>query len=249
MKIGIIGCGWLGFRLAKHLSSKNNKIYVTTTSVEKITELNSLFHSFLINFDNFETKKWEILSELDVIIITIPFAKHLEDDFLKNRLKNLQCFISEFKNQLFFTSSVGIYPSIDAEVDEKFPIGSLQSELFFSENLIKKHFPQVNLLRLGGLMGDNRIFSNYKVTNVHQVVNHVHYQDVCLAIETMILQKTHAKTYNIVAPLHPTKQEIINYQKGTNTALTEPPSGKIVSSKKMENELNFQFSFPNPIYF
>lgn len=248
MKIGIIGCGWLGIRLAKHLSL-NNEIYVTTTSIEKVSELNSYFHSFCINFDYLKPEKWEILSQLDVIIITIPFGKLLKQNFLENRLKNLQYFIKDFKNQLFFTSSIGIYPSISAEFDEKTPSELLQPELFFVENFLKNYFPQTNILRLGGLMGDNRIFSKYTVTDFHYVVNHVHYQDVCLAIEKMIAQKIHSQTYNIVAPKHPTKQEIINRQKGLNIALTEFPSGKIISAKKLENELNFEFSLPNPIDF
>ncbi|MDO5105285.1 epimerase [Capnocytophaga sp.] len=248
MKIGIIGCGWLGFRLAKQLSA-NNELFVTTTSVKKLTDFPSYFHSFLINFNDSSVKEWETLQNLDSIIISIPFGRQLAFNFLEQRLKNLQKFIKTFKKQLFFTGSVGIYPSVNTEIDENFPSSALQPNLLFVENFLKIAFPQINILRLGGLMGGNRVFSNYAVSDLHQMVNHVHYQDVCLAIEKMIVQNTTSKTYNIVAPQHPTKQEIINYQKNINIALTTNPSGKIVSSKKLENELDFTFSFPNPVYF
>lgn len=248
MKIGIIGCGWLGFRLAKHLSS-GNVIYTTSTTSEKVIDLGSYFHSFLVDFDRFELIRWNVLSDLDVIIITVPFKKQIDRILLDNRLKNIRNFIDGFEKQLFFTSSVGIYPAINAEIDEDFPSDSLQPTLLSVEKFFKSYFPQVTILRLGGLMGDNRIFSKYTVTDFHHAVNHVHYQDVCLAIETMIARKIHSQTYNIVAPKHPTKQEIINHQKGLNIALIESPSGKIVSAKKLENELNFEFSLPNPIDF
>ncbi|MDO4229747.1 MAG: epimerase [Capnocytophaga sp.] len=250
MKIGIIGGGWLGTRLGTHLASYHS-IYATTTSQEKQKELEkSYFHSFLVDFDKFNNQKWEILAELDCIIITIPFGKHLSKPIFENRLKNLCFFIENFKKQLFFTSSVGIYPQINAEIDETCPPTLLQNELLQSENFLKKNFPQLNILRLGGLMGDNRIFSKYNVSETHLVVNHVHYQDICFIIEKMITLNLHSKIYNIVAPQHPTKQQVINFQKRISCQDTNiSPQGKIVSSQKVINELGYTFVHPNPILF
>ncbi|CEN37150.1 hypothetical protein CCYN2B_40024 [Capnocytophaga cynodegmi] len=56
MKIGIIGCGWLGFRLANHLKT-NNTIYTTTRNTDKNKFLSTYFHSFIIDFDDSEVKK------------------------------------------------------------------------------------------------------------------------------------------------------------------------------------------------
>ena len=39
-KIGIIGCGWLGFALAKKLISENYQVKGSTTSIEKIEKFN-----------------------------------------------------------------------------------------------------------------------------------------------------------------------------------------------------------------
>ncbi|MDO4782645.1 MAG: epimerase [Capnocytophaga felis] len=248
MKIGIIGCGWLGFRLAKHLN-ENNTIYTTTRNIDKHTSLGTYFHSFLIDFDNFEAKRWEILSNLDCIIITIPFGRHLDNNILEKRLKNIEFFIQNFKKQLFFTSSIGIYPQSDIKIDENLPSTLLESKLFFVESFLKSKFPQINILRLGGLMGDDRILSKYKISEPNQVANHIHYQDVCLIIEKMISLNLQSKLYNVVAPEHPIKQEIIDYQKGTKTKPKEKPYGKIVLSKKIETELDYNFLYPNPVYF
>ncbi|CEN35333.1 Rossmann-fold NAD(P)-binding domain-containing protein [Capnocytophaga cynodegmi] len=248
MKIGIIGCGWLGFRLANHLKT-NNTIYTTTRSTDKNKFLSSYFHSFIIDFDDSEVKKWEILTELDCIIIAIPFGRHLDSNILNKRLKNICIFIENFEKQLFFTSSVGIYPQINAEINEDFPCELLDSKLLYVENFLKNQFPQTNILRLGGLMGDNHIFSKYNVSETSQIVNHIHYQDICLIIEKMISLNLQSKLYNVVAPKHPTKQEIINHQKGTKIAIDRTPSGKIVLSDRLKTELSYQFLYPNPIYF
>ncbi|MFK8281829.1 Rossmann-fold NAD(P)-binding domain-containing protein [Capnocytophaga cynodegmi] len=248
MKIGIIGCGWLGSRLANHLKT-NNTIYTTTRSSDKNKFLSTYFHSFIIDFDDSEVKKLEILTELDCIIIAIPFGRHLDSNILNKRLKNICIFIENFEKQLFFTSSVGIYPQINTEVNEDFPCELLDSKLLSVENFLKNQFPQTNILRLGGLMGDDRIFSKYNVSETSQVVNHIHYQDICLIIEKMISLNLQSKLYNVVAPKHPTKQEIINHQKGTKISIDRTPSGKIVLSDRLKTELNYQFLYPNPIYF
>ncbi|WP_052456928.1 hypothetical protein [Capnocytophaga cynodegmi] len=147
------------------------------------------------------------------------------------------------------TSSVGIYPQINQEINENFPCELLDSKLLYVENFLKNQFPQTNILRLGGLMGDDRIFSRYNVSETSQVVNHIHYQDICLIIEKMISLNLQSKLYNVAAPKHPTKQEIINHQKGTKIAIDKTPSGKIVLSDRLKTELNYQFLYPNPIYF
>lgn len=246
MNIGIIGCGWLGKRLLNHLSAEH-RVYVTLRNKKKLLQ-NNYFICTEVDFDDSPPKKWNFLSELDCIIITIPFGRHLSLENIKNRLKNISIFIKNFDKQLFFTSSVGIYPSINTIIDEYFPEIDLQPELYLVENHFRNTFPQVNILRLGGLMGDNRYLSKYAIPEPHQMVNHIHYEDVCLCAEKMITLKVQAKTYNLVAPQHPTKQAVINHQKGVDTML-ESGYGKIISSEKIINELDYNFLHPNPIFF
>ena len=76
-KLGIIGCGWLGTHIAERLSDRY-EIFVTTTTESKIGTLESKgFHTTLMNFSDtldFQIKEWDIASDLDAIIICIPFS-------------------------------------------------------------------------------------------------------------------------------------------------------------------------------
>lgn len=250
-KIGIIGCGWLGLHIAKHLAPKN-KIYATTTSERKKTELIAMeLYSIAIQFWDYEVfqeyKSWKVLNNLDSIIITVPFSKRTSTKLLQNRFENISLFIDGFKKQLFLMSSIGIYPQIQMKISEKtLSEEHLNPSILFVERFIKEKFPQVNILRLGGLMGGDRIFSNYKTSNLNQVVNHIHYKDICLVIEKMINENVHSKIYNVVAPRHPTKQEIIDYQKGVSTTNDNQEYGRIILSDLLQKDLNYLYLHPDP---
>ncbi|MDO5606873.1 MAG: epimerase [Capnocytophaga sp.] len=248
--IGIIGCGWLGIQLAKRLSPEYN-IYTTTTSERKKIDLTTMgYNPIVMQFDDSKicetNKKWEFLEQLDVIIITVPFSKQATTETLQNRFENICLFIENFKNQLFLTSSIGIYPQVQMQISEKtIEEKLLNPSILFVEKRMKEAFPQINILRLGGLMGGNRIFSNYEISTPNQIVNHVHYEDCCLIIKKMIAENIHSKIYNVVAPLHPTKQEIINYQKGI-TITDIQGNGREIISDLLQNELNYTYLHPNP---
>lgn len=253
-KIGIIGCGWLGLHLAKYLSP-NYKIFTTTTSDKKKDELTEMgFQSIAIQFCDDEilqeNRSWEFLNGLDIIIITVPFSKRTNIKSLEHRFENISLFIKGFKKQIFLMSSIGIYPQVEIEMNEEnVNTELLEPNIYFVEELMKKNFAQLNILRLGGLMGGTRIFSNYHVTNTNQIVNHVHFLDICIVIEKMINQNSERKTYNVVAPLHPTKQEIINCQKGIDKDFLTTDSGRKINSDILIRELNYQFKYPDPILF
>ena len=249
-KIGIIGCGWLGIRLAEKLVL-NNTVYTTTTSEEKLQLLQSKgLNPSVINFSEIQSHEafaeWEDTEPFSVLIITVPlFSKRVAESIIETRIENLLAFVGNFKEQIFLMSSTGVYPDVDRALTE----ADLPYENVLSEFRLKNQCPQLNILRLAGLMGDNRQLSNYKVSNPEAPVNHVHYADVCATIELMISQQLHDKLYNIVAPNHPSKTDVINTQTGTGSAQLQHTEGRIISSQKMIAELNYTFKYPDPRYF
>ncbi|MEY8761395.1 hypothetical protein [Chryseobacterium tongliaoense] len=250
-KAGIIGYGWLGSRIAERLSD-NYKIYTTTTSPDKVDLIhNKGFQSTLVNFndngsDNMPNR-WDVVTDLDVLIITIPFSeKRSGVDAIRNKFQKLVSFIGDFNGQIFLMSSTGVYPDIPVDFVED----DLSSEKVLTESLAKNKYDQINILRLGGLMGDGRILKNFKVSNPHAVVNHIHYSDICSVILRMIEKQLHSKLYNVVAPLHPTKQEVLDIQNNITFIQNKvSEKNRTISPLKMISELEFDFQYPDPGYF
>lgn len=254
-KIGIIGCGWLGLHIAEYFKPKN-VIYTTTRTFQKRKRLITLgYNPTIMNLSHKENKQfktWDILNSLDTIIITVPFSKHSKLELIKNQFVNLISFIKNYDRQLFLMSSIGIYPQSEIMILENtFNETDLDVNILSIEKLIKSNFNQVNILRLGGLMGGDRIFSNYvkPSSDTSKIANHIHFKDISQIIDRIISEKVHSKIYNVVAPIHPTKQEIINYQKKKNIIVEKRTNNRIVLSDKLINELGYSFQYPNPIKF
>ncbi|MCP1250969.1 MULTISPECIES: Rossmann-fold NAD(P)-binding domain-containing protein [Elizabethkingia] len=246
-KLAIIGYGWLGKRLADYFSD-NYTIYTVNRS--DCSESNYIH--FTIDFDSDEEYQTNSdINNSDVIIICLPFSQRTELEILIHRFNNIEKYIGLYKGSVFLTSSTGIYPQEQKLIDETtYPDSELSSNMVYVENMIKKSFPQVNILRLGGLMGDNRQLKNYKISNPEQAVNHIHYYDVCRIIETIINNHISSETFNIVAPQHPIKAEVIGIQnKQVSKHISETTQQRIISSEKSEKLLNFIYKKPDPRLF
>ena len=247
--LGIIGCGWLGSHIAERLKNQY-KIFTTTTTEAKVQEFeNRDFHTTIVSFPdeiNPEMKAWEVVEELDSIIMTIPFSgtrgKRIS---MKERQKNLLTFLGDFKGQMFLMSSTGVYPQTENDFKED----DLSPENVESENFVLEKFPQTNILRLAGLMGDNRLLMNYNISNLDQLVNHIHYADICSVVEKMLAENSQSKVYNLVAPIHPNKEEVISAQKDLPFSGERTSVGRTISAEKLMKELDFEFQYPDPRYF
>ena len=246
-KLAIIGYGWLGKRLADYFSD-NYTIY----TVNRRDNSESNYIHLTIDFDSDEEYQTNSdINNSDVIIISLPFSQRTELEILIRRFNNIEKYIGMYKGSVFLTSSTGIYPQEQKLIDETtYPDSELSSNMVYVENMIKKSFPQANILRLGGLMGDNRQLKNYKISNPEQAVNHIHYYDVCRIIETIINNHISSETFNIVAPQHPIKAEVISIQnKQVNKHISETTQQRIISSEKSEKLLNFIYEKPDPRLF
>lgn len=248
-KLGIIGCGWLGRKLAAQVVDRFH-LYVTARSQSSVASLETLgCHATPVSFSE-ETEEdldmWSIVSQLDVLVVSVPFSiKRASADAYKYKMKNLFRFIGSFKGQLFFTSSTGVYP----QAIERYAEMDLSPTENTWERQIKEQYPQVNILRLAGLMGEDRLLKNYNVRSLDAPVNHVHPMDVCNAIMKMIEAGTQEALYNVVAPMHPSKQQVIDAQLGKEVSDLPVSEGRIIESFKIVDELGFTFRYPDPARF
>ena len=247
--LGIIGYGWLGNHIAERLSNRYN-IFATTTTPSKAQDLNAKgYQATLVSFPDeldSEMKPWEVAKDLDAIIISVPFSGLRGAQIpMNDKRQNLLNFLGDYKGQLFLLSSTGVYP----ETEQDFTEDDKPAQGVESESFILEKFPQTNILRLAGLMGDQRLLKNYNISNLDLLVNHIHYADICSAVEKMLDNNSESQVYNIVAPIHPNKEEVINAQKGLSYSGERTTKGRTISPAKLISDFDFEFQYPDPRYF
>ncbi len=242
MKKGlIIGKGWLGSRLEKYLEKQ--------FLIETTKRISDAENCFSIDFDHYKSEK--IKHNHDFVIVTIPFGRRNNLEDLQKRFQHLIDFLDDYNNQLILLSSTA--PENNEIISENsIETFYLNNPYYSIENQLKEKFNQLIILRLGGLMGDDRFLSKYidlYSQNLSQMVNHIHYLDICQVIENLINSNKNSSIYNVVAPKHPTKEEVLEYQLNKEIISATNREGKIISSQKIQDEFNYEFLYPNPVYF
>lgn len=250
-KISILGAGWLGLSLAKELQSHGYDVLGTYRSSGRKVELFELnIPSVYANLDT-DTLPEEIFMS-DVLCVFIPPSK--SEDYMANMEKILKHPGINRIKQIIFTSSISVYANTAEPKTEKSPLDEnnqvAQAEKLFLQN------PHTCILRLAGLMGEDRYLAKYykkEVPKALTVVNHVHKEDV-IAILLKAIETETKGVFNVCAPLHPTREDIITHQCNT-LLLTQPDYEQkasrkgIISTKKLEETLAYMYKHPNPIYF
>jgi len=223
MKIGIIGCGWLGKPLAKHL---------------RLTHQVSCFSR-----EHTPNEFWD--NELFIIAIST------KDNYLSS-IKNFLSHINP-KASIILMSSTSVYKEFDEEVNEETKISqtSLQTE---AEELVLQNRSHVLILRLGGLMGEDRIAGKWKSisTFTDSPVNYIHQEDILHIVAKLIHQEIKTGIYNLVAPLHPLRSEVHKKNSedfGFELGKFEGLSHRIVNGDKIFQTLDYKFKHPNPLEF
>ena len=262
LKISILGCGWLGFPLAKALLEKNCSIKGSTTSPGKIRKLENLgIEAFLIELsENAVTGNIEaFLADSDVVIIDIPpkLRGEAKENFVA-KIKHLIPFIEKANvNKVLFVSSTAVYPDNNAVVtEETMPNPATESgiQLLASETLLQSNNNfQTTVLRFGGLIGEDRhpaksLAGKTNLANPDGPINVIHLTD-CIGIIIKIIQTNRwNETFNAVAPFHPTREEYYT-EKAIQFNLPLPQFdhsnssvGKTIDSSKAIQMLNYRFS-------
>ncbi|WP_175402717.1 Rossmann-fold NAD(P)-binding domain-containing protein [Mangrovivirga cuniculi] len=260
--VAIAGCGWTGLPLGKKLSIDNYQVKGSVRHDEKITILNNAgITPYLMNLPDEVNKRF--FTENDFLVISIPAGTKsgkgkLYLESIREIIKQLK-LLSPGLSKVILLSSIGIYPHDEGQwtEDSGFELESdKQNIIRTAEKLIQENFENNLILRLGGLMGYDRYLAKYylkkDILDIDPTpVNYVHRDDV---IDVVIegIQKDHRGIYNVVAPEHPPKYEVIQ-NSAHSKSVKLPPSGKkltpesrTISGKKLMNEWDFGFKYPDP---
>lgn len=259
-KVLILGCGWVGEEVALHLLGKGYEVYASTTTIEKSERFLKMgISSFIHDFDLGSEPKvvWPLV--FDYVLTSVPASTRITLSGIEKRFSNLYTYLTKlhFKKHIYL-SSIGVYPNRDSVFREEYA-GELVSELRLAETKLST-LKNTVVYRLGGLFGKSRVFARYFVEKVcttgEEFANFVHLDDVVNLISIGFEKDLKSNLYNIVAPLHPTKKEVIlasakKYKYATPSAwdTSTKASQKLVDGSKIIEELSYHFVRPNPVNF
>ncbi|MFA7272393.1 MAG: hypothetical protein WC044_00910 [Crocinitomicaceae bacterium] len=213
-KIGVISLGWLGSRLAEHLSQRGAQVWGTSRDSEKMTE-QSLDRAVEVVYWNQEeglSSDLQVkLRAVDLLILNLPPSVFQNGNYAAGLLQFLP-FISS-KANVIFTSSTGVYPSniTDAREDYEFANGDMNRLLEAELALRQACGKRLTILRLAGLIGEDRHPVHYLVKkevneNPEGKVNLIHRKDIIQIIDRIIERDFWGEILNVCHPDHPSRK-------------------------------------------
>jgi nucleoside-diphosphate-sugar epimerase len=216
-----MGCGWLGFPLAKFLVEKGYSVRGTTTDKNKVPHLEaSGIEPYLISLEENEIKGpvKSFLNGMEAIVINIPPG--LRGGENSNYVQKIKMLHEQIRplgvRKVIFVSSTSVYGAVSGNVTEEtppMPASESGRQLLQVEDLFSKDENlKSTIVRFGGLIGPERhpvrFLSGRKgLKNGHHPVNLIHLED-CLSLLITILEKDWwGCIFNGVFPEHPLKQD------------------------------------------
>lgn len=268
-KIAIVGLGWVGLPLARHLVSAGYEVIGSTTSAAKLAQIRS---------EGIEVIQFELapfpcgegfaaLFKADILVVMIPpRSRSQEAEFYLEQLKFLRDLINQSPiQQVLFVSSTGIYPDLVRELpyDETFDLSIKNAGnpilLKAEQRMDIERMFQLTHLRFGGLMGADRMpgkyFAGKEQVAGHTRVNFIHQQDAVSMLAWIIEKGLWDQVYNGVAPVHALRKEI--YERNhleygmllpASYQIATSKLDRLISSQKI-SETGFEFVYPDPLDF
>lgn len=232
-QISILGCGWLGFPLAKSLLQNRYSIKGSTTSLKKIPVLE---HAGIVPFsiqlleDKIVGEMASFLENSEILIIDIPpklrgdsldTSRGCSKAFVK-KIQHLIPFIEKaLVKKVIFVSSTSVYADENVTLtEESIPNPDTESgkQLVEVEQLLQSNEKfETTVIRFGGLIGSDRhpikfLSGKTNIENSDAPINLIHQED-CIGIIIKILSEAQNEnfswneTFNAVAPFHPSRKE------------------------------------------
>ncbi|CAM1374672.1 SDR family oxidoreductase [Tenacibaculum xiamenense] len=264
-QISILGCGWLGFPLAKHLISKGYKIKGSSTTVSKklmLAEAGIQPYIFKLGEDNNQEIYDNFLSESEVIVINFPPRRI--PDIINIYQEQIRSILPHIKNyqKVIFVSSTSVYQNtndwVTETIDNK-PEKDSGKAVLAVENLLKSHSKEnLTVLRLAGLIGYDRVPGRFlankkEVANGQAPINVIHQDDCIGLIDAILKHNSWGEIINGCADNHPLREEF--YTLAAKKANLTPPEFKkseTIQFKKISNTkskalLNYNYKYPDPL--
>ena len=259
-RIGILGCGWLGTQLALSLNTQNWVVKVSRTSGEGALDLNQQgLDSFRVLVSE-EGPQGELsfFDNLDQLIISIPPSRSSVSTY-GIKIKLLINYLESNSNcKIILLSSTSIYGKKSGRYNENSipnPQTSASQELLIAENTVLKSKKSGVIVRLGGLVGEDRnpIFKLQQrvIPNPKGYINFIHQKDAISGIEKLLSKPELSGVFNLVSPHHPLREDYYTFmaKKHQLPAPEFETQGSVLKrwiiASKIEEQTGFQYQVNN----
>lgn len=267
MNIFILGCGFVGSKLAEFFMSRGDLVTVTTTTLEKTEDLKRIAHEVI--FLNATQNLQHCLKHQDVLIVCVaPKNGNLYKEAYLDRALEVQKALEKntFIKQVIYTSSCSVYGEKQGRwVDENQPlepINEKQTILVETEKIYLNKLPnsiRSCVFRLGEIYGVEKeikikieaLIESHQPISGSNYTNLIHVEDIVRAID-FCLRKELVGVYNLCNDSHLTRKEF--YLKWCDYLKLKPPhfnlemkgihrGNKRVSNQKIKLT-GFEFQHP-----
>ena len=258
MKALIIGCGYVGSALAIHWAAEGHELTVTTTSPERVSELEKIAAAAVV-FDSTNPDGLEALvAGKDVIVVCVaPKRGRQHQDTYVPTAQALAAVMDD--QHLIYTSSTSVYSEEEgAWVNESSGLKPDSESLVQTEKIIGE-LPHSCILRLSGIYGPGReiarrtrFFSGKEVAGSgDKLTNHIHRDDIVRAIAWAASTRA-TGIYNVSNDSHPTRAELygrlceeqgIPLPRWDSSQPAKRSGDKRISNEKIKSE-GFTFAHP-----
>lgn len=260
-QISILGCGWLGFPLAKALLQEGYSVHGATTSESKLATLESSgIKPFQIelNADGVQGDIQSFLNASEILIVNIPPRRSQSNHDYPSKAAHIKRAVENSSVQkILWVSSTSVFADQNQIVtDDMVPQPDTDSgiQLLLAEQVFQNN-PQfeVSILRFSGLISHQRhpvfhLSGRENIGNPQAPINLIHLQD-CIGIISKILQRDFwGETFNAAAPFHPTREHYYT-EKARQLDMPLPqfnhqvPSvGKKIAANRISEVLGYTFA-------
>lgn len=250
-KVGIIGCGWLGFQLAHHLQSRGHTVWGTVTSGRADRERGFPLMDYV-------APTHAVLPDCHVAVISIPFIRNLQNPefYAEQVMKACDLAMNAGATYIIWTSSTGIYPEQAGTVNESTPlIPDNGRQMVMVAIEARLHALPIDTLsvRLGGLFGYDRLIvpslSKRNRPSPDGPVNLIHQLDAVQVLGWCVGNQPTGRL-NLVAPEHPLRSALYT-DWAIRLGIPEPifsteSLSKIVTSNRLDAEFGLTLNHPDP---
>jgi nucleoside-diphosphate-sugar epimerase len=259
--IAVLGCGWLGLPLAKHLLAQGHRVLGTTTSADQLPLLAAEgIEAQLIQLGSEfsaadEARLASLLSQATTLVLNVPPRAAVAGGYPQLLRPVHRAVAAAHVQAVLFVSTTGVYPDEPRLMRETDAVSTRDaaSDVLRTEGHFVPRYGQwqSTVVRLGGLIGPGRAPGRFLAgrRNLPQgdaPTNLLHLTDAVGVLGTILDQGIWGHTLNVAAQSHPLRREF--YPAAASYLGLEPPtflpgggSSKTIDTDRLRTLVPYEF--------